>query len=82
MKLFRELVWLTQLGLSILSPLLLCVLLAVWLRNRFGVGGWVVVLGILLGLGGAVSAGVAFARSLRSLDDPKHKPPDSFNDHD
>ena len=60
MRTVRELVWLTQLGLSIVCPLLLCLLGAVWLRDRFGFGNWVIFLGIALGLGGAFSAGAAF----------------------
>lgn len=42
MRTVRELVWLTQLGLSIVCPLLLCLLGAVWLRDRFGFGNWVI----------------------------------------
>ena len=49
MRTVRELVWLTQLGLSIVCPLLLCLLGAVWLRDRFGFGNWVIFLGIALG---------------------------------
>lgn len=49
----KNLVWLTQLGLSIAAPLLICVLGSVWLRGRFGLGGWAVVLGTVLGIGGA-----------------------------
>ena len=48
MRTVRELVWLTQLGLSIVCPLLLCLLGAVWLRDRFGFGNWVIFLGIAL----------------------------------
>lgn len=87
MHTLRELTWLTQLGFSIVSPLLLCLLGSVWLRNRFGLGGWVVALGVLLGLGGALSAGLTFARHTKSLDrpegkGPKNNPPVSFNEHD
>ena len=62
MRTVGELVWLTQLGLSIVCPLLLCLLGAVWLRDRFGFGNWVIFLGIALGLSGAFSAGAAFVR--------------------
>lgn len=85
MRTLRELVWLTQLGFSIISPLLLCLLGAVWLRNRFGLGGWIVVLGLFFGLGGALSAGLTFVRHSRDLDHScsgKEGPPVSFNEHD
>lgn len=85
MGILRELVWLTQLGFSIVSPLLLCLLGSLWLRDHLALGGWIVVLGVLLGLGGAFSAGVAFARHAKFLADPtpkKDKPPVSFNEHD
>lgn len=89
MRTVRELVWLTQLGLSIVCPLLLCLLGAVWLRDRFGFGNWVIFLGIALGLGGAFSAGAAFVRDVSFLNRPgrekginRKKPPISFNEHD
>lgn len=53
-KVLRYLVWLTQLGLSVAVPLVGFVLLGVWLHNSKGWGGWTVVVGILLGILGAV----------------------------
>ena len=89
MRTVRELVWLTQLGLSIVCPLLLCLLGAVWLPDRFGFGNWVIFLGIALGLSGAFSAGAAFVRDVSFLNRPgrekgnnRKKPPISFNEHD
>ncbi len=41
MRTVRELVWLTQLGFSIVCPLVLCLFGAIWLRDRFGLGNWV-----------------------------------------
>lgn len=85
-KTLRELTWLTQLGFSIVSPLLLCVLGSAWLRERFSLGCWVVVLGLLLGLSGALSAGLTFFRHTQHLDQEdtqKKGPPSiSFNEHD
>lgn len=46
--------YLTQLGLSIATPIVLCILLATWLQNRFALGHWVTLLGIILGVGGGV----------------------------
>ena len=41
----------TQLGLSIALPIVAFILLAGYLRSKFGLGNWVTVIGILLGVG-------------------------------
>ena len=51
----RPLTYFTQFGISIISPILLCTFLGVWLYNRFSLGVWVLIVGIFLGLGGAAS---------------------------
>jgi len=85
MKALRLLTWFTQLALSAVSPLLLCIWGAVYLRGRFQLGGWIVLLGVLLGVGGAFSA---FRNSLELMrkesegDGKDNKPPPaSYNDH-
>lgn len=78
----KNLVWLTQLGLGIAAPPVLCVLGAVWLRDRFALGGWAVALGVVLGLGGSFAS---LWQSLREMDrqargdDPEAGA--NFNDH-
>ena len=79
MRTLRDLVWLTQLGFSIVTPLQVCILTAVWLRDE--VGGWVLIPGILLGLGGAISAGLSFCRQVKGADPGREQPPVSFNEH-
>lgn len=61
----KNIVWLTQLGLGIAAPIVLAVLGSVWLRDRFGLGGWVVALGVLLGVGAGF---VSLWRGLREMD--------------
>ena len=86
MKSLRLLVWFTQLAFSVVGPLVLCILGAIYLQERFQLGGWVILLGVLLGFGGAVSG---FCNSLSAMkregdaDDraDKKDPPISFNDH-
>lgn len=85
MKDLPLLVWLTQLGLSVAAPLAGFVLLAVWLRNRWGWGDWVIWAGIALG---AVLAIDGLRHSLKQMSrlskdrkDPQ-PPPVSFNEHD
>ena len=79
------LVWLTQLGFSVAFPLAGFVLLAVWLRSRFGLGVWVIVTGVVVGLICAVDGLRMSLKAMNRLakDKPgKEPPPVSFNDHD
>ena len=60
----------------------LCILAAVWLRNRFALGGWVVAAGVVLGLGAAF---MSLWQNLRAMDrQAKEDDRDTgtnFNDH-
>lgn len=83
MKDLTLIVWLTQLGMSTALPLGGFVLLAVWLRNRFELGQWVLWAGIIVGFICAIDG---FRTSLKAMSrltgKKKEDPPVSFNDHD
>ncbi len=85
MKDLGLLTWLTQLGMSVAVPLAGFILLAVWLRERFGWGVWVIWAGILLG---GYCAFQGLRASLRTMDrfarDKSDEHPNhiSFHDHD
>ena len=79
-ELLRLLSLLTQLGLSVIVPLLLCLFGALYLQNRFGLGGWIVAVGVLLGLGGAAASLRSVLRSLPQGKGPDD-PPASLNQH-
>ena len=86
MKELNLLVWLTQLGISVAGPLAGFILLAVWLRQRFDLGIWVLLVSIVLGISGAIDG---FRVSMKAMEQmTKNKPsqndppPVSFNDHD
>lgn len=82
MRIVKYLAWLTQFGLSVIAPLLLCVLGSVWLRSRFDLGGWIVVVGIFLGIGGAASGLWSSLKQIsRQAGQEDPKKPTSFNDH-
>ena len=84
MKDVNLLVWLTQLGLSTAFPLIGFIFLALWLQDRFGLGNWVIWIGILLGF---VSAIDGFRNSLKAMSrlagsqQTKDPPSVSFNEH-
>lgn len=83
MKNWNLLVWLTQLGLSVALPPLGFILLAVWLRDRFALGTWVVWIGIVLGIVCAVDGLRMNLKAMESMNrDKKEEPPVSFNEHD
>lgn len=84
MKNLGLLVWLTQLGLSVAIPPAVFILLAVWLRDRFGLGAWVLIVGILLGVICAVDGLRVSLKAMEQMsrDKQEEKPPLSFNDHD
>ena len=70
-RLLKIAVQFTQLGLSLVIPLLLCLLAAGWLQRRFQLGNWILLVGLGLGLG---AMGVTFYRFVRGiLNDTKPK---------
>ena len=84
MKDLSLLVWLTQLGLSTVLPLAGFILLAVWLRDSWGWGSWVIWAGVLLGLTLAIDGFRTGIKQMSRLAKKKGKPepPIAFNDHD
>ena len=78
----KNIVWFTQLGLSIAAPPVVCVLAAVWLRDRFALGGWVVALGAVLGVGAAFAS---LWQSLKAMErqagEDDRDTGANFNDH-
>lgn len=83
MKYLKSLIWLTQMGLSVVVPPVCFILLAVWLRNSHGWGGWVIWAGIILGVYSAVEGFRAAVKAMALLDPHKkdEEPPVSFNEH-
>ena len=83
MKNTTLIVWLTQLGLSVAIPPAVFIWLAVWLRNNFGLGNWVIWAGVVLGFLGAVQGFINSVRSMKRMASAKEvEPPLGFNDHE
>lgn len=83
MKNIRLLVLLSQFAISVISPLLVFILGARWLTLRFDLGRWVIAVGVLLGVAGAISGLVNSLRQLKREADKETKDvPVSFNNHE
>lgn len=80
-KALENLVWVTQLGFSLLFPLV-CLLGVCWWLTQRGVGGWVYVPGVLLGLAVGAVTFLKFAQAWmhRAEREQKDAPP-RFNRH-
>ena len=81
------LVMIGQLGLSVAVPLAGCLILVVWLRNKFSLGIWVIFVGAVLG---GILAISGFRSTLKTMEDiakrgdekDKKPPVTGFNSHD
>ena len=79
-KIMRGLSYLSQFGLSLAAPLLICLFVCSWLVRRFSVGAWIFVPGLILGLGASGCTAWKFFRSVMKDANQKHFPT-AFNDH-
>lgn len=84
LKELSMLVWLTQLGLSVAFPLIGFVGAAVWIRQTFDLGIWIIFVGIFLGMYCAIHGFVQSMKILSQMHNKKKKKDASsvfFNDH-
>ena len=74
-----------QLGISLITPVFLCIAFCWWLTERFGIGSWVYIPGILFGLGAGVMTAWKFYQTVMNRIQKKkkqeEKKPVSFNRH-
>ena len=72
LKDLRMLVWLTQLGMSTAIPMAGFILLALWLKQRFGLGGWVIIAGCVVGLVCAIDGFMNSMKAMEAIDAAIH----------
>ena len=72
---------LTQLGLSLTVPPVLCLLVCSHLADRYGLGSWVYVPGFILGFGSSYVTAWKLYRAQMKKEKKKEKERDSFNRH-
>ncbi|MGM9551466.1 MAG: AtpZ/AtpI family protein [Clostridia bacterium] len=64
-KHMRAAAWITQFGLSMVSPIILCVIFALWINNTFNTGTWVVIVGMLLGVAASFTTMASFIKTVK-----------------
>lgn len=62
-EILRGLSMLTQLGMSIAVPPILCIFFGLWLQRKFSLGDWLIPVCLVVGL---ISSGCSFASFLRT----------------
>ena len=72
-EILRNVTMLSQLGLSFITPLLLCLALCWFITSRTGVGGWVYIPGFFFGMGGSAIVAYKFYLSVNKQEKKKHK---------
>lgn len=63
---FKNLALLTQIGLSVCTPVILCILGAKWLQDRLGFGSWIVIAGAALGAGAGILSLIKLGKSVNN----------------
>lgn len=81
MKLIRTITLLGQLGFTLITPPVAMALLGWWLQSRFGLGTWVMLVCLVIGLMTAAASAVTFYRRVMArvrgraqAEEPAEKP--------
>ena len=78
----RNVALLSQLGLSIVMPMLITVGICYFLTGRFNIGMWIYIPGFVLGIGSSVMTAYKFYKSVISKEQKENKKTRvSFNRH-
>lgn len=84
MKLLNLLMWVGQFGFSVIFPTLFFLILAVWLRGKFGLGMWIVIVLGILGILTSITTTRSCLQSMQKAAEEasgRKDPPISFNNH-
>lgn len=69
----------SQLAITLLTPCFLMIFICIWLKNRFALGDWVVLVGLFLGLGSGISSVWTYLkRSIREAEEERQEYEDQF----
>ena len=77
----KNLAMLSQLGLMLLTPLVMCIVIC-WLLNRYlGVGAWVYIIGFFFGLGGSFMSAYKLYLNEKNKNSRDNRTRAAFNSH-
>lgn len=83
-EIIRNVTMLSQLGLSLITPVLICLAVCWLIVSKTGAGGWVYIPGFFFGLGGSGTVAYKFYLSInrqQKKENKKKKNKVSFNKH-
>ena len=83
-EIIRNVTMLSQLGLSLITPVLICLAVCWLIVSKTGAGGWVYIPGFFFGLGGSGTVAYKFYLSInrqQRKENKKRKNKVSFNRH-
>ena len=83
-EILRNVTMLSQLGLSLITPLLLCLAVCWLIVSKTGVGSWIFIPGFFFGMGGSVTVAYKFYLSINKQqmkENKKKKNKIFFNRH-
>ncbi len=81
---YKNVLMLTQLGFSFVTPLLLCLALCWFLNSNLGLGSWVYIPGFFFGLGGSGMTAYKFYLAIERRQEKESKKEEKkiyFNHH-
>ncbi len=82
MKNANLLIWITQLGLSVVIPMASFAFLGIWLHYSIGWGRWVLIVGIGLGILTGLQSLISTLKVMNRMGRSEHQDtPQSYNDH-
>lgn len=70
---YENLMWITQLGLNLVMPILMCVLICWWLTEHHGMGEWGYIPGFFLGFGASIMSAYKMYQDVSEKERKKEK---------
>lgn len=82
-EILKQITLLSQLGLSVLMPLLICLGICAFITSKTNVGGWIFIPGFIMGFGSSFMTAYKFYMAVikKNEKDTERKEKVSFNKH-